>query len=97
MRYEIILAPEAVEDLKQLPARNRATIKDAMEIHLRFEPEKLSKSRIKRLKGMTKPQYRLRVDDFRIFYDVREESVEILAIVQKSGASKWLDKFGEIE
>ena len=61
MRHEIILAQEAVEDLKQLSARDRAIVIDALEIHLRFEPEKLSKSRIKRLKGIRKPQYRLRV------------------------------------
>lgn len=97
MKYEIIFAPEALEDLQQLSARDRAMIKDAVEIHLRYEPEKSSRSRIKRLKGISKPQYRLRVDDFRIFYDVQEDRVEILAIVHKPKASQWLDKFGEIK
>ena len=29
-----------------------------MEVHLRFEATKLSKSRIKRLQGLDRPQYR---------------------------------------
>ena len=54
-----------------------------------------SKSRIKRLRGMSKPQFRLRVDEVRIFYDVAEGIVEVLAIVQKSQAQAWLDTLGE--
>jgi hypothetical protein len=46
MRHEIVLAPEAAEDFKALKASDRATIRDAMEDHLRYEPTKTSKSRI---------------------------------------------------
>lgn len=75
MRYEIILSPEAVEDLKQLDANIRAKIKDSIEFHLRYEPTKRSKSRIKRLKGLRYPQYRLRIDETRVFYDVEGSRV----------------------
>ncbi len=95
MRYEIVFAPEAVEDFKRLSARNRSILKSKIEKHLRNEPKKKSKSRIKRLRGLRKPQYRLRVDEFRIFYDVVETSVEILAIIPKSRVLEWLDKYGE--
>ena len=96
MRYDIVLAPEAVEDLANLKANRRAEARDAMERHLRHEPTKVSKRRIKRLQGMSRPQYRLRVvDDVRVFYDVTENSVEILAIVPKSESSKWLGRHGE--
>lgn len=97
MAHEIILAPEAVEDLCDLSARDRATVTDAIERHLRHEPEKVSRSRIKQLRGLRKPQYRLRVDDYRIFYDVVEEVVEILAIVHKPRADRWLTRYGESE
>ena len=43
---------------------------------LRFEPTKLSKSRIKRLRGLEQPQYRLRVGEIRVFYDVTETEVQ---------------------
>ena len=97
MRFDIIFAPEAVQDIKNLSARNRSTIRDSIERHLRFEPEKASKSRIKRLRGMRKPQYRLRVGEFRIFYDVSDNQVFILAIVSKPKASEWLNQLGEIQ
>jgi mRNA-degrading endonuclease RelE of RelBE toxin-antitoxin system len=96
MRYDIVLAPEAVEDLNNLKAKVRAAVRDALELHLRHKPTKVSKSRIKRLRGLSHPQYRLRVgDDIRVFYDVTEEIVEILAIVPKSEVDAWLAKYGE--
>lgn len=95
MRYEIILAPEAIEDLNELSAHDRATVKSALEIHLRHEPTKVSKSRIKRLRGLSKPQFCLRVDKFRIFYDVAESSVNVLAIISKEETTQWLKEFGK--
>jgi len=49
-----------------------------------------SAMRIKRLRGLLGPQYRLRVGDVRIFYDVSGTNVEVLAIVDKSEAKSWL-------
>jgi mRNA-degrading endonuclease RelE of RelBE toxin-antitoxin system len=97
MRFEIVLAPEAARALRALPARHRAEVRDALETHLRHEPTKASKSRIKRLRGMAKPQYRLRVGETRVFYDVRDEAVEILAIVAKRQAQAWLAERGSPE
>jgi mRNA-degrading endonuclease RelE of RelBE toxin-antitoxin system len=94
MRYEVLLAPEAVADLQCLKAHLRAAVRRALEEHLRHEPEKVSRSRIKRLRGLSRPQYRLRVDEVRIFYDVAGGTVEVLAIVPKSEAESWLAQFG---
>ena len=70
----------------------------AIEEHLRHEPTKTSKSRIKRLRGISRPQYRLRVsNEFRVFFDVTENVVEILAIVLKSEADAWLEMHGETD
>jgi mRNA-degrading endonuclease RelE of RelBE toxin-antitoxin system len=94
MPYEIILSPEAVEDLRNLKANDGPVVRDAIEAHLRHEPTKVSKSRIKRLRGMSQPQYRLRVGDIRVFYDVAETAVEVLAIVPKSEALNRLEQWG---
>ena len=94
MRYEIILAPEALRDVRQLTGYARALVRDAIEQHLRHAPTKTSKSRIKRLRGLARPQFRLRVGDIRVFYDVRESTVDILAVVPKSTASTWLREEG---
>jgi mRNA interferase RelE/StbE len=94
MRFEIILTDNALEEFKALPASLKASIRDAFETHLRFEPEKISKSRIKRLRDLKQPEYRLRVDEHRIFYDVLLDEVIVLAIVPKSLADTYLEKFG---
>jgi mRNA interferase RelE/StbE len=97
MAFDIILAPEAVDDLKRLKAHVRSALRAALERHLRHEPAKTSRSRIKRLRGLRRPQYRLRVDDIRVFYDVSGTTVEISAIVSKSEAESWLAQFGSLE
>lgn len=94
MRREIVLAPEAVEDVKRLKAHLRAVVRGAIEAHLRYAPTRTSRSRIKRLHGVSRPQFRLRVGEVRVFYDVREAVVEILAIVPKSNATAWLKREG---
>ena len=94
MRFEIILAPEAVEDLRKFKANERAAVKVALETHLRYVPTKTSRSRIKRLRGIARPQYRLRVEEVRVFYDVSGSTVEVLAIVPKPEAESWLAQFG---
>jgi mRNA-degrading endonuclease RelE of RelBE toxin-antitoxin system len=94
MRYSITFAPEAQDDFRSLSAYDRAAVRDAINHHLPHEPMRESKSRIKRLREMMKPQYRLRVGDLRVFYDVSGLEVEVLAIVDKMRAAEWLEKWG---
>ena len=95
MRYEIILAPEAIEDLHRLKANIRTAVRDGIEKHLRHQPLKTSKSRIKKSQGISRPQFRLRIDKVRVFYDVNEGTVEILAIIPKIETQEWLKQYGE--
>ncbi len=97
MPFAIVLAPQAVEDFKRLKANLRASLRSALETHLQSEPRKVSRSRIKRLRGLRRPQYRLRVGEIRVFYDVADTTVETLAIVTKSEAETWLVQFGNPE
>jgi hypothetical protein len=46
------------------------------------------------LARLSQPQYRLRVGDTRVFYDVTETEVQVLAIVTKAEAKAWLDAEG---
>ena len=94
VRFTILLAPEAGTKLAALLAHTRAEVRDAIELHLRHQPTKLSKSRIKRLRGLDQPQYRLRVGEIRVFYDVTEKEVQVLAVVSKAEAQAWLDEQG---
>jgi mRNA interferase RelE/StbE len=62
-----------------------------------YVPDKVSKSRVKRLRGIRRPQYRLRVGEIRVFYDIVEDVVEVLALVHKSDAATWLAETGDGE
>ncbi|MDQ3249125.1 MAG: type II toxin-antitoxin system RelE/ParE family toxin [Chloroflexota bacterium] len=98
MRYTIVFSLQAEEDLLALRAHERAKVLDVIEIHLSYEPEKESQSRIKRLQGYQWPKYRLRFDELRVFYDVlyrlEDGFVEILMIGEKAAAMQWLAEEG---
>lgn len=96
MRFEIISAAEAVDDMRKLSARNRSTLRDAIELQSRHRPVVERRSRIKRLQGLSQPQYRLRVDEFRVYYDVDldERTVAVLGVVPKSTSEEWMATWG---
>jgi len=95
MKHRVTLSPQAREHFHGLCAYDRARVRDAIDDHLQHVPTTESKSRIKRLREMRRPQYRLRVDDIRVFYDVEEDQVIILGIVEKMHAEQWLAETGE--
>lgn len=65
-----------------------------MERHLAFEPMKESKSRIKRLKGISDPDYRLRMGHYRVFYNVVGKRVDVLRVMHKK---ETYDYYEELE
>jgi mRNA-degrading endonuclease RelE of RelBE toxin-antitoxin system len=83
--YTIMLKSSAIADLDALRKYDATQIADAMEMHLRHNPTKESKSRIKRLRGISNPDYRLRAGKYRIFYVVDElaHRVDVLRIMHK--------------
>ncbi len=89
------MSPEAVLDFKRLNAHDRAEIKDVIETHLRHEPMKISKSRIKRLQGLSRPQYRWRSGAYRVYYDVSASIVQVLGIIKITESDKWLKEADE--
>src|SRR5207248_8028081 len=86
-----------VDAPRSMKAHVRAEVRASLETHLRQEPDKTSRSRIKKLRGLRRPQYRLRVGDIRVFYDLSGTTVEVLAIVAKSEAESWLAQFANPE
>ena len=90
-KYEILLKPSAVKDLDKIRKYNAAAIADGIEKFLEYEPAKESKSRIKKLKGIKNPDYRLRINDYRVFYtiDDTEKKVIVLRIMHKNQTVKY--------
>jgi mRNA interferase RelE/StbE len=83
--YTILLKRSAIADLDALRKYDATQIADAMEKHLLHDPTKESKSRIKRLRGIRNPDYRLRIGDYRVFYVVDEDArrVDVLRVMHK--------------
>jgi mRNA interferase RelE/StbE len=96
MRYAVVIAQSAQEQFRELDGRWRSALKRAMRDHLETSPVRESKSRIKRLRGLRQPQYRLRVGEMRVFYDVNgvEKRVEVLGFVKKPETFQWLKDHG---
>jgi len=92
MRHEILLAPEAVAGFRRLGAHMTAELGAGIERHLRHQPARTGRSRIKRLRGLSRPQYWLRVGEIRVFYDIGVKTTAALAVVRTSDADRWLNK-----
>jgi mRNA-degrading endonuclease RelE of RelBE toxin-antitoxin system len=84
--YEIRYAPEAEADVLALRAYDRAKVLVGIEQHLTYEPRRVSRSRIKQRVKPFWSQYRLRIEDLRVYYDVDDvvRRVNVLRILEKT-------------
>ena len=87
--YKIQYAEEAVPDRRTLRAFDQRRILEGIELHLRFQPTFVSKSRIKEMVQPFWSHFRLRIDDYRIYYDVDNEAhvVSVLRVLMKDTQS----------
>jgi mRNA-degrading endonuclease RelE of RelBE toxin-antitoxin system len=93
MPFEIEVTQEAERDLDNVRPFYRRQILDTIESHLQHAPTRTSRSRIKRLRSVQSPEYRLPVGEFRVFYDVNEpkQRVTVLRILGKEEALRYLE------
>jgi mRNA-degrading endonuclease RelE of RelBE toxin-antitoxin system len=90
--FRIVVRPRAAAQIRRLRRVDAVAILDAMETHLRHEPDRLSRSRIKRLRGSFAATYRLRVGDYRVFYDIAEAEVVVIAVLHKQETAELYRK-----
>src|SRR5437868_11150363 len=83
--YEIRYAKEAATDIRVMRAFEQRKVLDGIERHLTYQPRFVSKSRIKAMVQPFWSQYRLRIDDVRVYYDVDDERhlVHVLRVLRK--------------
>lgn len=88
MVFRIEYLPAAIRDLSGMRAFDRQQVLDAIPLHLSHEPKRESRSRIKRMNQPFWSKYRLRVGEFRVYYDVDEATqlVNVLRILKKGTA-----------
>jgi mRNA-degrading endonuclease RelE of RelBE toxin-antitoxin system len=84
--YEIRYAEEAVADVRGLRKFDQRKVLEGIELYLTHQPRLVSKSRIKAMLQPFWSQYRLRIDEFRVYYDVDDESrrVQVLRVLGKT-------------
>jgi mRNA interferase RelE/StbE len=85
-RFQVQLTEHAVDDLKNISEKLRNQIHNDLEA-LESAPFPAG-ARIKRLRRFRPPIYRLRSGDFRILYQIRENMVTILRVINR----KLLDR-----
>lgn len=90
--FVVEVGPEAVRQIKQLRRIDAVAIVDALEKYLRHQPDRQGRSRIKRLRGTQDSTYRLRVGQYRIFYDVGEGVVRVNAVLHKRDTPSFYRK-----
>lgn len=95
MPHRIEYTALAIDQMRDLARHERRTVLDAVDEHLTHEPEKTSKSRIKRLRGFNVPAYRLRVGDWRIYYTVERRTVTVHGVAPKDHQDEWLSIYGK--
>ncbi len=84
--FEIRYTPEAIEDLSSYNGRDRRRIMDQVDACLKREPE-LETRNNKALRPNRLAERELRIDRFRVFYDIDEGKavVKVEAIGHKRG------------
>lgn len=88
MPYRVQFTPKATDQLRVLRTTDAVKIVDQSQRILSVNPTLESRARIKRLRRDVFPPYRLRVDEYRVFYNVEEEAgkVVVYGVVEKSRA-----------
>ncbi len=91
MLFDIVFTPEALEDLRLFKKGERARIIKAIEEQLSHEPNNETRNR-KRLRPNQTAEWELRVDRFRVFYDIQEPAhlVKVEAIGHKRGSRLFI-------
>jgi mRNA interferase RelE/StbE len=93
-RYAIQYDQTAVDDLRALRRVDQVAILDAIERHLLDQPTRVSRQAIKKLEPPVLAEYRLRVGEYRVFYDVYEDRQAVLVVAVRFKGRLTLDEAG---
>jgi mRNA interferase RelE/StbE len=83
MRYDVRFKPRAIKDIEGLPSRVQGRVLARIE-KMRDE----LKGDVKRLTNFTR-EYRLRIGDFRVLFEIERETIIIYRIRHRREAYRW--------
>jgi mRNA-degrading endonuclease RelE of RelBE toxin-antitoxin system len=89
--FRIVFTPEALDDLRQFRKYDQQHIVAAIETQLLYQPAHETRHR-KRLRPNALAEWELRVQTFRVFYDVdvTQSVVKIAAVGYKEGNTLFI-------
>ena len=89
--FRIVFTPEALEDIRHFRKRDQGRIIERVENQLMHQPTQETRNR-KKLRPNRVAEWELRVDKFRIFYDLDEAGkvVKIEAVGYKKGSRLFI-------
>jgi mRNA-degrading endonuclease RelE of RelBE toxin-antitoxin system len=96
MEYEIVVTRAADHDLAALSAYDRTMILGAIDSNLTHQPKQESRSKIKKLIQPAISEFRLRVGDFRVYYDVIEDDRRVVVLHVYDKGRKTTPEKGEL-
>ena len=99
MEFHVDFTTRAVKDLKKLPKNVQ---KQILKESLRLESEPFQfKNKIKKIRGINFPCYRLRIDfqsdSYRLFYGIDNNIVYVLRIISKKDADKIIGRIRNLD
>ena len=99
MEFHVEFTTRAVKDLKKLPKSvQKQILKES--IQLETEPFQF-KNKIKKIRGINFPCYRLRIDfqsdSYRLFYGIDENIIYVLRVISKKDADKIINRIRNID
>jgi len=89
-KFRIELSPAASRDLNELELGIVTKVLSDIKI-LDDNPFPRGKL-IKKIKGKKSPFYRLRIDKFRVFYEIQPMKIVILRIISKKEADRFIKR-----
>ncbi len=78
--YEVVITADAQKDMAALRAYDLRIVVKAIEDHLNHQPRQVSRNHIRKLTQPAISQYRLRVRDHRVYYDVDDEDKRVIVL-----------------
>ncbi len=90
-KFKVQLSPAASRDLDDLEMGTVTKVLSDLRI-LEENPFPQGKL-IKKIKGKKTAFYRLRIDKFRVFYEIQHMKIIILRIISKKEADRYIKKF----
>ncbi len=90
-KYEVVFTDDAEKDLDKIKKFYARQIIKRIDTVLLQRAEDVTRSRVKKLRGF-ESLYRLRVGDYRIFYQVQSNEVTILRILSKDKEAEFYEE-----